>query len=64
MLFAEEGPAETRVTVRFDVDGAATPEEVATFVSERAGMTLGWTASFDALDVLLAGANSAAVQLH
>ena len=64
VLFAEEGPAETRVTVRFDVEGAATPEEVATFVSERAGMTLRWTASFDALDVLLAGANSAAVQLH
>lgn len=58
--FAEEGPAETRVTVRFDVHGAATPEEIATFVAERAGMTMGWSGSFDALDAVLAGATTPA----
>lgn len=57
VVFAEEGPSETRVTVRFDVHGAVTPEEVATFVGERAGMTLGWSGSFDALEALLAGAS-------
>jgi uncharacterized protein YndB with AHSA1/START domain len=54
VVFAEEGPAETRVTVRFDLHGAVTPEEVATFVAERAGMTTGWSGSFDALDGVLA----------
>ncbi len=56
VLFVEEGPSQTRVTVRFDIDGTTTPEEVATFVAERAGMTRGWNGSFDALDTLLAGA--------
>ena len=51
--FVAEGPADTRVTVRFDLEGATTPDEVATFVGERAGMTRGWSASFDALDGLL-----------
>ena len=54
--FTEEGPAETRVTVRFDVYGAATAEEVAVFAGERAGMSRGWNGSFDALDGLLAEA--------
>jgi uncharacterized protein YndB with AHSA1/START domain len=53
ITFAEEGPAQTRVTVRFDVHGAVTPEEVAAFVAERGGMTAGWTGSFDALESLL-----------
>jgi uncharacterized protein YndB with AHSA1/START domain len=57
VLFTEEAPAETRVTVRFDLHGAQTPEEVATFVAERAGMTTGWSGSFDALDALLSGAS-------
>lgn len=55
VVFAEEGPALTRVTVRFDLEGATTAEEVATFVAERAGMTAGWSGSFDALDELLVG---------
>lgn len=55
VVFAEEGPAETRVTVRFDVYGAGTPDEVATFVAERSGMTTGWSGSFDALDAVLGG---------
>jgi uncharacterized protein YndB with AHSA1/START domain len=54
VTFAEESPTETRVTVRFAIDGAATAEEVATFVAERGGMTQGWSGSFDALDELVA----------
>ncbi len=60
VVFAEEGPAETRVTVRFDVHGASAPEEIATFVAERAGMTMGWSGSFDALDAVLAGTTTLA----
>ncbi|MBC7841927.1 MAG: SRPBCC domain-containing protein [Gemmatimonadaceae bacterium] len=56
--FAEEGELQTRVTVRFDIDGAATPAEIAAFTAERAGMTLGWNGSFNALDDLLAGGES------
>jgi uncharacterized protein YndB with AHSA1/START domain len=52
-LFAAEGPAQTRVTVRFEVYGAATAQEIATFVAERGGMTQGWSQSFDALDALI-----------
>lgn len=48
-----EGPAHTRVTVRWSVEGEATPEEVATFVDGRAGMTMGWTGSFDKLEAAL-----------
>ena len=55
VTFADEGPALTRVTVRFDVIGPNTPEEIATFTAERAGMTQGWSASFDALEALLVG---------
>ena len=53
VVFAEEEPAQTRVTVRFDVVGAVAPEEVATFVAEREGMARGWSGSFDALDAVL-----------
>jgi hypothetical protein len=34
--------------------GEATSAEVEAFVLERAGMTRGWTGSFDALELLLA----------
>jgi uncharacterized protein YndB with AHSA1/START domain len=50
---SEEGPAQTRVTVTSEPYGAATAEEVAAFVKERAGMTQGWTGSFDKLEALL-----------
>jgi hypothetical protein len=40
----------TRVTIQWSVAGHASPEEMATFVAERDGMTLGWTGSFDKLD--------------
>jgi uncharacterized protein YndB with AHSA1/START domain len=48
-----EGAGHTRVTVRWDVYGAATADEVQAFVAERGGMTRGWTGSFDKLDALI-----------
>lgn len=48
-----EGDVTTRVTVRWAVDGHATPEEIATFVEAKAGMSMGWTGSFDKLDDVL-----------
>ncbi len=48
-----EGPSATRVTIRWSVEGDATPEEMATFVNGRAGMTMGWTGSFDKLEAVL-----------
>ena len=54
VTFTAESSATTRATVRFEVNGASTAVEVATFVGERAGMTKGWSGSFDALDLLLA----------
>ncbi len=62
VLFVAESDALTRVSVRFAIEGAATPEEVATFVVERAGMTRGWNGSFDALDAVLAQCGQAAVE--
>ena len=53
VLLTPEGASYTRVTVRWDVYGAATPEEVAAFVAEKGGMTQGWTGSFDKLEVYL-----------
>ncbi len=49
-----EGESATRVTVRWDVYGAATPAEIAAFTEAKAGMTMGWTGSFDKLEALLA----------
>lgn len=51
--FAPEGPGHTRVTVTCEPHGPASPEEVAAFVHERAGMTRGWTGSFDVLEARL-----------
>lgn len=52
--FFAESANRTRVTVTWEPYGDATPEEIAIFVESRAGMTLGWTGSFDKLDALLA----------
>ena len=52
--FAEEGPGRTRVTLTTALAGAATAAEVAAFVVERSGMTIGWTGSFDKLEELVA----------
>lgn len=53
VLLTEEESNQTRVTVTSEVHGAATPAEIAAFVAERWGMTLGWTGSFDVLEALL-----------
>ena len=51
---AAEGTDQTRVLVTTKAFGNFTPEELAAFVAERSGMTLGWTGSFDKLEELLA----------
>jgi uncharacterized protein YndB with AHSA1/START domain len=51
-----EGPERTRVTVTWEPHGATTREELETFIKGRAGMTLGWTGSFDKLEAILAKA--------
>jgi uncharacterized protein YndB with AHSA1/START domain len=50
---AEEAPDKTRVTVTWEVYGKATSEELATFIQAKAGMTQGWTGSFDKLEAYL-----------
>ena len=59
VLLTEEGPAQTRVTMRWEVYGTATPAEVEAFVAEKPGMTRGWTGSFDKLDELLVNLQAA-----
>lgn len=52
-----EGPNQTRVSVTWEpVD--ARPEEVATFMQARGGMTMGWTGSFDKLEAKLAASGA------
>lgn len=53
VTLTEEGVDQTRVTVRWEPYGDVTPEELATFHAAKAGMTQGWTGSFDKLDALL-----------
>lgn len=50
----EEGPDRTRVTITWQPYGDATVEEIDTFVKAKAGMTQGWTGSFDKLEAYLA----------
>jgi uncharacterized protein YndB with AHSA1/START domain len=50
VIFNEEGPNETRVTVTWEVHGKATPAEMEFFTNAKTGMTQGWTGSFDKLD--------------
>lgn len=51
--FTAEGEQQTRVTVTWECYGDTTPEELATFIQARGGMTAGWTGSFDKLDEYL-----------
>ena len=53
VVFSAESPQRTRVTVTWEIDGPATAEERAMFLSARTGMTQGWTGSFDKLEALL-----------
>jgi uncharacterized protein YndB with AHSA1/START domain len=50
-----EGPDQTRVTVTMEPHGPTTAEELKAFIDARAGMTQGWTSSFDKLEGLVAG---------
>ncbi|MCE9618505.1 MAG: SRPBCC domain-containing protein [Planctomycetes bacterium] len=51
---AAEGADRTRVTVTWEPHGKVTREELEAFVNARAGMTQGWTGSFDKLEARLA----------
>lgn len=51
-LFVEDKNT-TRVTITWEPYGKTTPEEVEIFKSARAGMTMGWTGSFDKLETYL-----------
>lgn len=50
----EEENDHTRITITWAPYEGTLPEELAVFVSARAGMTMGWTGSFDKLEDLLA----------
>lgn len=54
VTFTDEGDNETRVTVQWEVNGNATDVERQTFHEAKAGMTGGWTGSFDKLEAALA----------
>lgn len=50
VTFAEEGPQQTRVTVEWQPHGVVTTAELEQFIAAKAGMTMGWTGSFDKLE--------------
>lgn len=50
VTMTEEAVNRTRVTVRWEVAGKVSKEEMDTFISGRASMTQGWTGSFDKLE--------------
>lgn len=54
VIFYEEAPKQTRVSIRWEVDGQATAEEHATFKQGKSGMTQGWTGSLDKLEAYIA----------
>jgi uncharacterized protein YndB with AHSA1/START domain len=60
---AAEGAERTRVTVTWEPRGQVTREELEAFVNARAGMTQGWTGSFDKLEAKLADASRTAGHL-
>lgn len=51
--FVAESSNETRVTITWEVVGNYTQEELNTFIAGKAGMTQGWTGSFDKLETYL-----------
>lgn len=55
--FAEEGPNQTRITITWEPTGDVSAAELAAFVKEKGGMTMGWTGSFDKLETYLEGGN-------
>jgi uncharacterized protein YndB with AHSA1/START domain len=50
--FTAEDSHTTRVTVTSEPVGAVSAEELSGFIDTRAGMTLGWTCSFDQLEAI------------
>ena len=50
---SEEGADQTRVTITWEPIGETTQQEIETFVKAKAGMTQGWTGSFDKLEAYL-----------
>lgn len=51
--FVAESSERTRVTVRLQPEGEVSATELATFIAAKAGMSIGWTGSFDKLEPLL-----------
>jgi uncharacterized protein YndB with AHSA1/START domain len=49
-----EGPDQPRVSITWEPHGPTTREELETFINAKAGMTQGWTGSFDKLEEYLA----------
>jgi uncharacterized protein YndB with AHSA1/START domain len=54
ITLSEESNCLTRVTVAWECHGSTTKDELAAFIKEKGGMTMGWTGSFDKLDAYLA----------
>lgn len=50
VTLAEDNDGATRVTVATECHGAFTSEELKAFIAEKAGMTGGWSSSFDKLE--------------
>ncbi len=53
VTLSEEGSDQTRVTIEWEPYGNCTAEELETFIKAKAGMTMGWTGSFDKLEEYL-----------
>lgn len=53
IFFAAEGPEQTRVTIEWECYGNTTPEELATFINARTGMSQGWTNMLDTIEEAL-----------
>jgi uncharacterized protein YndB with AHSA1/START domain len=53
VLFTEERPGFTRVTLSWEPEGKVSGAEHEVFRQAKAGMTMGWTGSFDKLEELL-----------
>jgi uncharacterized protein YndB with AHSA1/START domain len=53
VTLTEDEPGHTRVKVQWEPHGKFSREELAAFVAAKAGMTMGWTGSFDKLEALL-----------
>lgn len=51
--FSQEDKNKTRITLSWEPYNNATLEEIESFINARAGMTMGWTGSFDKLEEYL-----------